>query len=527
MPKNTGKFHFFFHNFFPIFFVVGIFVAKIKMCGILDLQAKNNDVPRAGTPKTMPRKNAAALQCSFMEESTMTNIAKTRRNTMAAIQFEGEHQSNMVRRSARVMAMKTDWSCDEMPPPLLSSPAIKRATWAEKSKANKLVRKTLVCGDDDENDAIENNASPQAAHINFVSRLPHQSSVDYSPSILGPTNKKVVSIDASEDLFAIPFSESDAEPEEHLPSENSKLSAEQEKNILSQITTPTSKQMKSRSTRNNLVSGVDDFVLDVTNATEEIQLSEPQRSNDVSLLPDNRPSESTEERENVPFEISAIMELGESLNESDTNVEKKDGTFDISTEMANATNNLITEDESDAEQQQTKISQMPILQPEEKNLLSVTGAIKKDRKKVTRTSNTIDLTIDSPVINALKKTSDSVATVNTNNVVLSPGHFVKSRQSDTSTASQMTPAEIREKNTKNQKPFTVAFRRNSQRLSNGNKKPPTSAKMKCLVAMATEIAAERSNKHVAFGNLTLNRTPVRTTSMGIKKTPFRLQTEGK
>lgn len=574
------------------------------------------------TPKTVPKKlSTAARQMSPLENLTVSPLPKvnTRRNTMAARALDGD-QLKMVRRSARVIAKKTEWECEDMPPP--SPVSTKRAMSVKKSTAKKVVRKTLVCGDDEEHfDAPI--SPPKMAEPNYDSaprpnefgdedatketpaiskpieprsnEVVGDTTID-TPPILEPTGvlnescgeKKNGTFDVSKEnandvsgvdlltedesenlpsismlgaqLKASKIQSSDSETENLLSvsalgavlhssesGEDSLPSAAKPKTKkASKISTSVAAQRKSRSTRKTLVISGDTDGASTDDASTD-------SSKAAFLMKDDKSN--TEGNETASMETS--LQPVEALNES--NDEKKNGTFDISEENVNADvsgTNLLTEDESDAEERgklpsvsmlgvgpkKIKTPELANSDSEHEMLPSVSMLanasicnLKKEHHINTRIS-IVDLT-DSP---AAKKTSaangmavndaESADTGDVNDRTFSPVESSASAQSAVSTLLTLPAAN---KSTKNPSPSTVhtPFKRKSPRISNGaSKRPLTSAKKKCLLSMAKEAIAERtSNKHVAFNSPATDRTrtPKRGLSMGIKKTPYRLPTEGK
>lgn len=516
----------------------------------------------------------------------------TRRNTMAASALDGG-QLKMIRRSARVIAKKTEWECEDMPPP--SPISTKRAMSVKKSTAKKPLRKTLVCGDDEEHFNAA-KSPPKVAQLNFVSApRPNESDEDTAnetPVIPQPSEvlnessgeKKNGTFEISKEnmndvsgvdlltedetdslpsismlgaqLKASKIQSSDSETENLLSvsalgavrhasesdQENLAAAAKPKTKTASKSSITVAAKKKSRSTRKTLVvsrdtdgASTDDAIIDSPKAPKT---SEDDRSNN-------------EKNKTAPVETS--LQPAEAVND-----EKKNGTFDVSKENVNADvsgTNLLTEDESDAEEKQNlpsvsmlgigpkknKTAEIANSDSEHENLPSVSmlanasiKKVKKEHRNNTRIS-IVDLT-DSP---AVKKTgptnemttddAESAVTAKVNDKTFSPVESTASVQSATSILLTLPAAE---KSTKNPNPSKLhtPLKRKSPRLSNGpSKRPLTSAKKKCLLSMAKEAIAERkSNKQVAFNSPSTDRTrtPKRGLSMGIKKTPYRLPAEG-
>lgn len=558
---------------------------------------------------------------SPLENPAVSPLPKvnTRRNTMAASALDGD-QLKMVRRSARVIAKKTEWECEDMPPP--SPVSTKRAMSVKKSTAKKVGRKTLVCGDDEEHfDAPI--SPPKMTEPNYVSAPrpnefggedatketpviskpiePRSNNVEGgtkidTPTVWEPTGvlnescgeKKNGTFDVSKEsvndvsgvdlltedesdnlpsismlgakMKASKIQSSDSETENLLSvsalgavlhasesGEDNLPSAAKPKNKkASKMSTSVAAQRKSRSTRKTLVvSGDTDDA-----STDDASTDFPKAA---YLMKDDQ----SNSEGNQTASMATSLQPVEALNES--NDEKKNGTFDISEENVNANvsgTNMLTEDESDAEEK-GKLPSVSMLgmgpkkntSPEIANsdsehefLPSVSmlanasiDKLKKEHHTKARIS-IVDLT-DSP---AAKKTgaangmavndAESADTGEVNDRTFSPVESSAPAQSGESTLLTLPAAK---KSTKNPSPSKVhtPFKRKSPRISNGaSKRPLTSAKKKCLLSMAKEAIAERtSNKHVAFNSPATDRTrtPKRGLSMGIKKTPYRLPTEGK
>lgn len=554
--------------------------------------AKISRAPR--TPKTVPKKLAAtARQMSPMEAAASSppvpRKVNTRRNTMAANAMDGD-QFKMVRRSARVIAKKTEWECEDMPPP--SPYPAKRAMSVKKSTVKTSVRKTLVCGDDDE-DSDAANLPSEAPRKNYVRLLSgHQSSEDEgkvenmaneSSAIPDPTEAHsestvenvndvsgtdFLSEDEQEQLPSVSMlgaklkaskiQSSDSETE-NLPSV-SILGASESKpeNMSSLVPAPKTKKMpdipvsvsaqkKTRSTRSTLVCGDDDDLLTDDSEIQPFKCTSP--SKDVQS--------NAEANKTAPTETSS--EPAGALNE--TNGDKKNGTFDISKEDMSGVN-LLTEDESDAEEKHNQPSvNMLAVEPkhvkspeiaksdsEHESLPSVSMLATKTDRKIKHKSHIdtrisiVDLT-NSPAIKKtaldkepIKNDSDaeSAATSKVNDKTFSPLESTVAPKPATSTWLALPPTGTKPStNAKSPSPLKVhtPFKRKSPRISNGaSKKPLTSAKKKCLLSLAKEAIAERtSNKQVAFSSPAKERTrtPTHPLSMRVKKTPYRPPTEGK
>lgn len=511
---------------------------------------------------------------------------------------------------------------EDMPPP--SPVTTKRAMSVKKSTAKKTVRKTLVCDDDYDYDydcevfELPNFASapPQSTSVSLFSEqqpigdekksenTPNEASAILEPteaalnessgekkngtfeiekenvnnvsgvgvlptenalpsvSMLGAKLKTstIQSSDSETDtlpsvsLLGAEVTTSDSD-HEFLPSV-SMLGAKPKAKKVSVIPTPVSVHKKSTRSTRKTVAGDNDGAAG-TAIVDDLNAS---RFQYAYLLKDAEPSADT-----AP---NAAAAPADALNESSG--EKKNGTFEISKEHANDVSgvNLLTEDESDAEEQEkldnkTKKIQSPpiaVSDSDQEALPSVSMLVTgTDRKpKFNRTINAnlpiVDLT-DSPATKEPESNNKAEAiasalaveanatTEKINDKTFSPVETkapqksisVAPTQPGTSTWLTLPPAGAKRvpKQTKNASPLKVhtPFKRKSPRTSNGaSKRPLTSAKKKCLLSMAKDvIAARTSNKQVAFSSPAKDgpRTPNRALSMGIKKTPFRLPAEGK
>lgn len=530
---------------------------------------------------------------SPLEDSLLSPAPKvnTRRNTMAASALD-DGQLKMVRRSARVIAKKSEWDCEDMPPP--SPVSTKRAMSVKKSTAKKLVRKTLVCGDDEEHfDAP--NSPPKVAEPNCVSASrPNEVGEDTAnetPAISEPTEalnessgeKKNGTFDISKEnvidvsgvdlltedetenlscismlgaqLKASQIKSSDSETEDLLSvsalgavlhvsesdQENLPSAAKPETRKASKFSTSAAAQKKFRSTRKTLVVSED---IDAA-STDEATTDSPK-----AAYPSEDDKSKNDGNKTAPIEM--LLQPVEALNES--NDGKKNGTFDISKENVDAdvsSTNVLTEDESDAEEKRNlpsvsilgmepkknKTPEIANSDSEHEILPSVSmlgnASIRKFKKEAhnnTRIS-IVDLT-DSPAVKKTGATSELTkdGAESAKNAGVNDKTFSPVESSATSTLLTLAAAE---KSTNNPTPSQVhtPFKRKSPRISNGaSKRPLTSAKKKCLLSLAKQAIAERkSNKQVAFNSTATDRTrtPKRGLSMGIKKTPYRLPTEGK
>lgn len=572
---------------------------------ILGSPARNKVSQTPRTPKTMPKK-LAAREMSPMEDalpSPLPRKVNTRRNTMAVNASESDQLVKMVRRSARVIAKKAEWDCEDMPPP--SPITTTRAMSMKKSTVKKSVRKTLICGDDGENSDATNSPSimPQSNYVSLfgeqkpieiedqsknmanctlVNSLPTEASNESigekkngtfdisNENLNNVSGTDLLTDDEKENspsvsmlgakLEASKIHSSDSETENlpsvsilgeqlhapHTKHEKLPIFVEPKAKKTSEIPTPVAAQKKSRSTRKTVVRGEDaNVVSDEANAT---------RFKYAFLLKDDQ--RNTNENASAPDETSP--QPAETLNE--TIGEKKNGTFDISEENVNDVAELLTEDESDAEEKQNlpsvsmlgtkpKKTQSPAIaksDSENENLPSVSmmasASIRKNKNEqpINKRISIVDLT-DSPAIKknvsnneVNAKESESIATEKVNDKTFSPVESTVSPKPGTTTWLTLPPAGTnKSKNMKNPSPLKVhtPFKRKSPRTSNGaTKKPLTSAKKKCLLSMAKEAIAERaSSKQVVFSSPAkdLTRTPNRAISMGIKKTPYKLPTEGK
>lgn len=595
------------------------------------------------TPKTVPKKSAlAASQMSPMAEiaASLPPKARTRRNTMAVDALNGE-QSKTIRRSARV-ALKSEWVCEDMPPP--STPlasATKRAMPVKKSTAKKSVRKTLVCGDDEEN-FHKTDVPSDAPRKNYVSLL-----VKSPPS---PTIEETGEIAASEASFLPEHTEVAKESEcekkngtfdlsdenekdlsavdlltddenENLPSVSllgAKLKASKIQSSDSETDTslPSGSILgaKSKASKNRLQDSETDLpsvsILGATPTANKVQLLETKNSSSFSIL-----AASDSETENVsavtknkraskvsssfsaqnktrstrkslasegagditsndgsntlPFKIPLLETSPPHTVADDTaqneksllpvetvgksNEENKDGTFEVLQENSNDVSgvNMLTEDESDVDEDpnmktKTVKTANPDSELEPLPSVSMIGTLRNKmasiEQSVDKRISIVDLTdspamkSNSPIREANRNTAGPVTPkeikIKINDVTFSPKVPSVSAKPSTSKWLTLPPAGT-SKNSRNPSPMKVQtpFKRKSPRMSNGaSKKQLTSAKKKCLLSMAKEAIADRAaSKQVAFNSphkFRLN-TPARALSMGIKKTPYRMQAEGK
>lgn len=579
--------------------------------------ATNKVMRTPRTPKTVPKKSAlAASQMSPMAEvaASLPRKARTRRNTMAVDAMNGE-QSKIIRRSARV-AMKSEWVCEDMPPPSTpSASATKRAMSVKKSKAEKSMQKTLVCGDDGEN-SDKTDLPSKAPRKNYVSLLVNSSPMEETIEIAASAASTIpehievanesdgekkndtfdISNENEKDLSGVDLLTDDEN--ENLPSV-SILGAQLEASKIQSFDSETENSLPSVS------------ILGATLKASKVQLSEAKNSPTFNILaasdsetenwptvsmlgvdevpknkraskvPTSLPAQnkarstrkslaseddSTDGSNTFHFKIPPVLESsppntaadetaqnGELLRPDEaigeSNEEKKDGTFEITKENLNDVSgvNVLTEDESDVDENPNlKTKTVEVASPDSEleplpsvsMIATVSDQMTSIEQNVDKRISIVDLT-DSPAIkmNSLNGEANHIAAksvtpqqikIKLNDVTFSPSVSAKP-----STSKWITlPPAGSSKHSKNPSPLKVQtpLKRKSPRTSNGaNKKQLTSAKKRCVLSIVKEAMADQaSSKQVAFSSPTKIRTntPARALSMGIKKTPYRVQPKG-